>query len=61
MAKIISDATERFSERVAVEIGPGSVLSGLMRANHAEYTMFSSMKLDDMKRLVEHITIQSDS
>ncbi|NIZ40119.1 ACP S-malonyltransferase [Entomospira entomophila] len=54
--KIISDATERFSERVAVEIGPGNVLSGLMRANHADYTMFPSMKLDDMKRLVEHIT-----
>lgn len=49
---IISDAQTRFRERVAVEVGPGNVLSALMRGNGANYEMFRCMQMPEVEMLL---------
>lgn len=49
---IMADAKQRFAERVMVEVGPGKVLSGLMRSNGGGYEAFSCMSLDEIDKLM---------
>jgi [acyl-carrier-protein] S-malonyltransferase len=52
---IVADAYMRFAERVVVEVGPGNVLSSLMRSNGCRYEMHSCMTVKAIESLVQRL------